>query len=125
MAKVLIIDDDVHITRLLQTHLSDEGFEVTVAHRGEDGLAKALEAAPDLIMLDVMLPDATGFQMCSRFRRTPATRSTPIIMMTGVAKYPNQQVYALERGANEYLLKPFRILEVGELVHSYVTPHHP
>jgi DNA-binding response OmpR family regulator len=125
MANILIIDDDVHVTRLLQSHLSDMGHKVTVAHRGEEGFISAQKATPDLIFLDVILPDATGFQMCSRFRKTPATETTPILMMTGVARFPNQQGYAMERGANEYILKPFDILEMGDMVDRYVGPHAP
>ena len=119
MANILIIDDDAYLTRLLKEHLSARGCAVTVAHSGNDGMVQAMKAAPDVILLDVILPDVTGFQMCSRFRKTAATQATPILMMTGFARFPNQRVFALERGANEYLLKPLNLLEVGELVQRY------
>src|SRR5438067_2189763 len=115
MANILIIDDDVQVSQMLQSHLTELGHKVTVAHRGEEGMATAHKATPDLILLDVILPDATGFQLCSRLRKESATASIPIIMMSGVARYANQQVFGLERGANEYLLKPFDLIEVGEL----------
>ena len=120
MASILIIEDDIHVAGLLRSHFSDEGYQVSVVHRGEEGLAAALKATPDLILLDVILPDATGFQMCNQFRRTAATQAVPIIVMTGVARFPNQQAFAMERGANEYVLKPFKILEMGELVDKYI-----
>ena len=120
MANVLVIDDDQDITRLLQTQLSEEGHRVTVAHQGDEGLAKALKAAPDLIMLDVFLPDATGYQICNQIRKNAATESTPVIMMTGAARFPNQQQFGLDRGANEYILKPFQIFALSELVNSYI-----
>ena len=122
MANILIIDDDEDITRFLQSQLSEEGHAVTVVHQGEEGMAKALKAAPDLIMLDVFLPDATGFQMCNQFRKNERTRSIPIIMMTGAARFPNQKIFGLERGANEYIPKPFNLLEVEELIHKYIGP---
>ncbi len=120
MANILIIDDDPHITRLLQMHLSDEGYEVFVAYRGNDGLALALKEPPDLILLDVILPDLTGFQMCSLLRKTAATSQVPILMMTGVARFPNQKQFAMDRGANEYILKPFKIFELSALVNRYI-----
>jgi four helix bundle protein len=122
MGQVLIIDDDEHVTRLLDTHLSEEGHKVAIAHDGEQGMALAQKIRPDLIMLDVFLGDATGYQMCNRLRKNPSTRTTPIIMMTGAARFPNQQNYGRERGANEYIFKPFNIVEVGELVHKYLKP---
>src|SRR5687768_1834730 len=120
MSTVLIIDDDEHVTRLLEMQLGDEGHQVIVAHDGEQGLAQAEKIKPDLIMLDVFLPDVTGYQMCNSLRKHPSTRTTPIIMMTGAARFPNQQMYGRQRGANEYIFKPFDIVEVGEIVHKYI-----
>src|SRR3954467_722670 len=110
MANVLVIDDDPSLTHLLSLHLSDEGHRVQAFQRGSDGLDAALREPPDLILLDVMLPDITGFQLCSKLRLNSQTKRIPIIMMTGVARYPNQRAFAMERGADEYLLKPFEIL---------------
>jgi DNA-binding response OmpR family regulator len=122
MANVLVIDDDPSVTQLLTMHLSDEGHKVRSAHRGQEGLDAALKEPPDLILLDVMLPDITGFQLCTKLRRSTETKRIPIIMMTGVARYPNQRAFAMERGADEYLLKPFEILHLGELVQYYTGP---
>jgi len=122
MAKVLIIDDDIHIANILREHLAHEGYEVLVSNTGADGLAAVFKLKPDVILLDVMLPDATGFQVCKEIRKKPSAQAIPIIMMSGVARYPNQKGFGLERGANEYILKPFEIVEVGELVHSYANP---
>src|SRR4051794_8273706 len=99
MATVLVIDDDMDVTQLLENQLKDEGLNVQVAHQGEEGLAKALQTMPDLIMLDVFLPDATGFQICSQIRKNRTPQAVPIIMMTGAARFPNQQRFGLERGA--------------------------
>ena len=96
MARVLIIDDDELVRRLLEEHLSNEGYEIISASMAEDGYALAEESPPDLILLDVNLPDATGFQMCGRFRQNPMTESIPIIMMTDAARWPNQQQIGMD-----------------------------
>jgi DNA-binding response OmpR family regulator len=120
MATVLIIDDDVQVTRLLETFLKEEGHRVEIAHRAQDGMAMAFSDKPDVIMLDVMLPDATGFQVCSRLRQNQVTQSVPIIMMSGVATNETQHGFARQRGADEYIHKPFQVIEVGDLVGSYI-----
>lgn len=125
MAHVLVIDDDEDITRLLQTQLTEEGHAVTIAHQGEDGMAKALKLVPDLIMLDVFLPDATGFQICSLIRKNNATKAIPVILMTGAARFPSQQMFGMERGANEYISKPFDVVEISELIHKYIGAAKP
>jgi DNA-binding response OmpR family regulator len=118
MQNILVIDDDTLVGGLLEAHLKDEGYQVQVVQRGDDGVAAATVTKPDLILLDVMLPDATGYQICKQLRTL--VQNVPIIMMSGVARYANQKTYAMERGANDYLVKPFEIIEVGDLVHSYL-----
>ncbi len=125
MPHVLVIDDDEDVARLLQTQLTEDGHTVTVAHQGEDGMAKAIKLVPDLIMLDVFLPDATGFQICALIRKNASTKSIPIIMMTGAARFPSQQMFGMERGANEYISKPFDVVEVGEMIHKYIGSAKP
>ncbi len=125
MANVLVIDDDQDITRLLQSQLSQEGHRVLVAHQGDEGLAKALKSPPDLIMLDVFLPDATGYQICSQLRSTPCTQTVPIIMMTGAARFSSQHQFGLDRGANEYISKPFNIIEIDKMIQKYLGTQRP
>jgi len=120
MSRLLVIDDDPSVTRLLEEHLTNEGHEVTVAHFAEEGFKHATSTPPELIFLDVMLPDATGFQMVGRFRENPITRSIPIIMMTGSARFPNQQLIGKSMGANDYILKPFNVLELGDRVRHLI-----
>ncbi len=113
-SRVLIIDDDPMITRLLDEHLSNEGYEVASVHMAEQGYQLATQSPPDLIFLDVMLPDATGFQVLGRLRENPVTHGIPIIMMSGTARYPNQMEIGKNMGANAYVVKPFNVIEVGE-----------
>src|SRR5262245_50198565 len=110
MARVLIIDRDAYTTSLLKAQLGMQGDEVIVTHRGDDGLAKAVESKPDLIILDAILPDATGFQLCNQLRKTKETESTPIFMLSSLAQYPNQQQYATQRGVTEFINKPFEVI---------------
>lgn len=124
MANVLVIDDDFLVAHLLKDHLTNEGHKVTTVHMAEEGFATAVKSPPDLIMLDVNLPDATGFQMCGRLRENPVTRAIPIVMMTGAARFPNQQAIGRQMGANEYILKPFNVVEVGDKIKSLIDPKH-
>jgi four helix bundle protein len=116
MPRILIIDDDAMVARLLKDFLLEEGFEVAHMLDGESGFRDASSNPPDLILLDVNLPDSTGFQMCGRFRSHPPTKSMPIILMTGAARWPNQQAIGRQMGATDYILKPFDVLQVGQKV---------
>ncbi|HVO32491.1 MAG TPA: response regulator [Elusimicrobiota bacterium] len=120
MGRILIIDDDLMVAQMLREYLFNEGYDVEMMHMAEDGYQSAVASPPDLIMLDVNLPDGTGYQVCGRFRENESTKNVPIIMMTGAARYPNQQQIGKQMGANEYLLKPLNIGLVGERVHSYI-----
>jgi CheY-like chemotaxis protein len=116
MARILIIDDDPMVTKLLQEHLSNEGHTVVSTAFGKQGLDIAFKSPPDLILLDVNLPDSTGFQVIGKLRENTSTKTVPTIMMSGAARFPNQQKIGLEMGANEYILKPFDIISVGERI---------
>jgi len=118
--RVLVIDDDPMITQLLKEHLSEEGYEVSTVHLAEQGFQSALKSPPDLIFLDVMLPDATGFQTVARFRKEAITSTIPIIMMSGTARNANQLEIAKGMGATDYVLKPFDVIQVGERVGQLV-----
>jgi CheY-like chemotaxis protein len=121
VAKVLLIEHDPHQAKLIQDYLGSLKCEVWVAPSGESGMAQALEKKPDVILLDGVLPDATGFQMCTRLRGCPETKAIPIIMMSALAQFANQQKFAFERGANEHISKPLKIVELGELVDKYTV----
>lgn len=117
MARILLIDDDVAFTRALEEHLRHEGFDVSTAAFGADGVSMALNQPPDLTMVDLMLPDETGYQVCGKLRQSPATKSMPIIMMTGSTRLPSQQALSRLMGADDYLPKPFRFFDASDRVH--------
>ena len=103
MNKILLVDDDLELTQLLTEILTLEGFEVTVAEDGEEGLQRLAEQAFDLVLLDVMMPRLNGFAMLTRLRKT---HDTPVLMLT--ARGDSQdRVNGLEAGADDYLAKPF------------------
>ena len=105
---VLLVDDDPNIRRLVQLYLEKEGFEVRTAGRGDDALAAFRRQAPDLMLLDVMLPGMDGWQVLKTVRRTSAL---PIIMLTAKDE-TFDKVLGLELGADDYITKPFENKEL-------------
>jgi DNA-binding response OmpR family regulator len=110
---ILIIEDEPDIAEGLRYNLEREGWKVRWAETGELGLAAALDTRnpPSLILLDLMLPGLNGADLCRRLRREPATRRTPIIMLTAKAS-ESERVAGLELGADDYVAKPFSVREV-------------
>lgn len=103
--KILIVDDDLDTLRLVGLMLQRQGYRIIAAANGEQGLAKALEEKPDLILLDVMMPDMDGYEVARRLRKNPATASTPILMFTAKSQL-DDKVTGFEAGADDYLTKP-------------------
>jgi len=106
--KILIIDDDPDILKILQENLRMEGYEVFTAASGEEALRAAGRYTPDLIILDLMLPDLDGLQVCRRLRKESAV---PIIMLTARDRV-SDRILGLETGADDYVVKPFDTLEL-------------
>jgi two-component system, OmpR family, KDP operon response regulator KdpE len=105
---ILVIDDEAQILRALRTILTAKQFRVTVAARGEEGLALAAAQPPDLIILDLSLPDMDGVEVCARLREWT---QVPIIILS-VRESERDKVIALDKGADDYLTKPFGIEEL-------------
>jgi two-component system, OmpR family, KDP operon response regulator KdpE len=105
---ILVIDDEPQILRAMKTILSAKQFKVTTAARGEEGLALAATASPDLIILDLGLPDIDGMQVCAQLREWT---KVPIIVLS-VRDSERDKVAALDKGADDYLTKPFGIEEL-------------
>jgi pilus assembly protein CpaE len=103
--KILIIDDDVDTLRLVGLMLQRQGYNISAASNGSQGLAKALEERPDLILLDVMMPDMDGYEVTRRLRKNPATVAIPILMFTAKTQL-DDKVTGFEVGADDYLTKP-------------------
>jgi two-component system, OmpR family, alkaline phosphatase synthesis response regulator PhoP len=103
---LLVIEDEADIRELIAYNLRKEGFHVVVAAGGTEGLRLAAQAPPDLILLDLMLPDIDGLEVCRRLKRDPALIGVPVVMVT--AKGGESDIVAgLELGADDYITKPF------------------
>ena len=107
--KILVVDDDTNICELLRLYLTKEGYQVTVANDGEEGLEKFNAVKPDMVLLDVMMPRMDGFEMVRRIRQTD--KQTPVLFLTARSAI-NDVVEGFELGANDYLKKPFGMQEL-------------
>jgi len=105
-AKILVVDDEPDAVELVRFNLKNAGFEVSTADDGEEALRKAHAVLPDLILLDIMLPEISGVEVCKALRADPATASIPVIMLTAKAEEIDR-VLGLEVGADDYVTKPF------------------
>jgi pilus assembly protein CpaE len=103
--KILIIDDDLDTLRLVGLMLQKQGYMISAASNGAQGLAKAFEERPDLILLDVMMPDMDGYEVTRRLRKNPATVSIPVLLFTAKTQL-DDKVMGFEVGADDYLTKP-------------------
>ncbi len=103
--KILIVDDDLDTLRLVGLMLQRQGYQISAATNGQQGLEKAFEEDPDLILLDVMMPDMDGYEVTRRLRQNPSTSETPVLMFTAKSQL-DDKVIGFEVGANDYLTKP-------------------
>lgn len=122
--RILVVDDEPSIAKVLRKQLEVAGFEVNVGVDGEDGLTKAREWRPDLLVLDVMLPKRNGHEVCSALRQDEQFRRLPIIMLTAKAQRQDQQE-AMQRGADAYLAKPFQLEELLAKVRALLAKAAP
>lgn len=106
--KILVVDDEKNIVNILAFNLKKEGYEVITAFNGKDGVDIALKEDPDLILLDIMMPELNGFDTCKKIREK---LNTPIIMLTARAEELDK-VLGLELGADDYVTKPFSVREL-------------
>lgn len=108
MDKILVADDDLNICELLRLYLEKEGFEVVMAHDGEEAVARFESEKPSLILLDIMMPKLDGWQVCRQIRQKS---DCPIIMLTAKGE-TFDKVLGLELGADDYVVKPFDTKEI-------------
>jgi DNA-binding response OmpR family regulator len=119
-ARVLIVDDDPDIRALITYRLTASGYDVIAADDGEAGLAAAREHAPDLVLVDWMMPRLTGVELCTRLRADPATAGIPVVLLTArtddVAMRGGR-----EAGVDEYITKPFSPRELSARVDEILS----
>ncbi|MEO6993063.1 MAG: response regulator [Lacunisphaera sp.] len=114
-AKILAIDDEPDLIDLIYFHLARAGHEVRTAKNGWDAIASIKIQRPDMILLDLMLPDLDGFGLCEILRRDPLTATIPIIIISAWASSDSRNL-GLELGALDYIIKPFNPLDLVQRV---------
>ncbi|MEE1057658.1 MAG: response regulator transcription factor [Acutalibacteraceae bacterium] len=112
--KILIVDDDTNICELLRLYIEKDGFDTAIANTGTQAIKLFEQEKPDLIMLDIMLPELDGWQVCREIRKTS---QVPIIMLTAKGEVFDK-VLGLELGADDYVVKPFEAKEVVARIHA-------
>jgi DNA-binding response OmpR family regulator len=116
-AKILVVDDTETNIRLLRALLKGAGYDVVTAACGMDALTVAASENPDLILLDIMMPDLTGFEVCQRLRSVPGTRQTPIVFLTALHEMEDH-MKGMDVGGDDVLTKPINKLELLTRVKS-------
>lgn len=109
--RILVVEDDFDISNMLRIYFSGQGYEVEVAPKGEEALSSANQKLPDLIVLDINLPDMSGYDVCRTLRTTKRTSHVPIIFLTQKDER-SDKIIGLELGADDYITKPFDIEEL-------------
>jgi two-component system phosphate regulon response regulator PhoB len=121
---VLVVEDEDALATLLDYNLEKEGFRVERAGDGEDALLKIEEEAPDLLVLDWMLPKVSGVEVCRQLRARPETRRTPVIMLTARGEEADK-VRGLDTGADDYVVKPFAMTELVARIRALLRRSRP
>lgn len=121
-SRILVVEDDPDISRMLQLYFNNQGYEVFSAARGGDALAHCRLQLPDLIVLDIMLPDMDGYAVCRALRTTTRTSHIPIIFLTQRDER-RDRIAGLELGADDYITKPFDLEELRLRVQNSIRAH--
>jgi DNA-binding response OmpR family regulator len=111
MVKILVVDDDIHATTLFKTILTAKGYEAIIVNDSATAVQVANSTNPELIILDLMMPEPNGFEVCKMLRANPKFSRTPIVIFTAMGDSESQET-ASEIGADEFLTKPFRVEEL-------------
>src|SRR5882724_13068886 len=106
LGRVLVVEDEPDVAELIRFNLHKEGYEVTVLGNGGDAIRHAREGQPDVVLLDIMVPQLNGWEVCRRLKQDPDTRRIPVIMVTGRVD-EGDKVLGFELGADDYVTKPF------------------
>jgi two-component system alkaline phosphatase synthesis response regulator PhoP len=115
--KILIVDDEKDIVVPLKTSLRSDNYNLVEAYAGYEAIEKAHFEIPDLVLLDLGLPDIDGYEVCGRIRKDPLTRLIPVIMLTGRDAI-DSKIEGLDIGADDYITKPFNLNELKARIHT-------
>jgi two-component system, OmpR family, phosphate regulon response regulator PhoB len=121
---ILVVEDEDALATLLQYNLEKEGYRITVASDGEEAMTLAQEQAPDLVVLDWMLPKVSGIEVCRRLRARTETRNLPIIMLTARGE-ETDRIRGLDTGADDYVVKPISMTELAARIRAVLRRIRP
>ena len=119
--RILLVDDEPSIVKMVGKRLEVEGFDVVIAMDGQDGLAKAQTEQPDLIILDLMLPKLNGYEVCTMLKQDTRYQRIPVVLFTAKTQDKDEKL-GMECGANAYVRKPFRAQELLDQVRALIGP---
>src|ERR1700722_11735083 len=122
--RILVVEDEIDVALLISYNLEAEGYVVESVARGDEAELRLAENAPDLLILDWMLPGVSGIEICRRLRAREATRTLPIIMVTA-RREESERVRGLAVGADDYVVKPFSVIELMARVHALLRRSRP
>lgn len=105
--RILVVDDEPSVANALEAILSDHGFQVTVAFNGDDGVASAREEVPDIILMDLMMPQLSGFDACKMIKQDNKTAHIPVLVLTAMQMSAENMEKAFKSGASAYITKPY------------------
>jgi two-component system phosphate regulon response regulator PhoB len=124
MTRVLVVEDERDLQEVIGYNLRELGYDVVVSERGAPAAGLALEQRPDLVLLDLMLPDISGLEVCRSLKSNPATRAIPVVMVTAKSAEVDR-VVGFELGADDYVVKPFSVRELLLRVQAVLRRSQP
>jgi len=122
-SKILIADDNHQNCELLDAYLLDEGYEIFMAHDGKETLDKVAEIEPDLILLDIMMPKLSGYEVCTQLKRNEETKDIPILIVTALNEMGDIEK-SVQAGCDDFLTKPVNRIELTTRVRSLLRVRH-
>ena len=118
--RILVVDDDPDIVETVEFFLNESDYQVFVAKNGKEALEQTKTKRPDLVLLDVMMPEMNGLEACRKLKGNPNTNPIPIIMLTALGK-KQDVVDAIDAGANAYIVKPFNLQDLFERIETILN----
>jgi CheY-like chemotaxis protein len=122
-SKILIADDNVQNCELIDAYLADEGYELAVAYDGQQAMKRVEEFQPDLVLLDIMMPKLSGYEVCQWMKSNPRTKDIPVLMVTALNEQGDIEK-AVRAGCDDFLTKPVNNLELKTRVKSLLRVRH-